>query len=687
MADAIEVGILKAPDKGDVLAFLPGAKEIRLTVKELKSRKLDVDVYELYGALSRDDQDRAIFKSQNGRRRVIVSSPIAEASLTIEGVTCVVDSGLQRQPKYDASTGLPHLVTVTCSKDSIIQRGGRAGRTREGYCIRLFTESEYDNLAIHATPEICSTDLVPTTLLLTEWGCTCATEIMEELSFVDSPPKESLDKAYQMLVDLEALEEYKLPNDKQKRYKVTRHGDAIVSLPTHPRFASSIVRAAETRQLKTELLAAAVTAAALSEDIVDRSGRESNLALNVRNVLKEGPNSYNGKKLVNFASRLSEEAKLAVLDALTSLEMATTVSEYVGLALLPGFIDLIAQRKGDASYGGSIYMLALSQSARLDSKADEGEYLIVVDTSTGDDGKTRIYSYAKIDASTLESVAVEEEEIYAVASKGYEVRKRKVGKVGSLVLSSSALPSPSSWEVTQVLLDTIWSIGGVSPLWDMQSKKDTLKMEELLHRVNLARQSSCEKEWPACFGSIYAIMNKKGTSKDERIVVDVIEPWLGPAASLKGIYLFEILTAELSPDQKQQLDDYFPTNISAPDGSTIPVSYDSDGGAVATAKLQQFFGQLESPTIGPPGKKIYVSLSLLSPSGKPLAQTQDLTFFWKEVYPSIRAEMRGRYPKHPWPEDPLAAMATRMTKKQAMKFTETTNAGTRKERSRQKKKR
>ena len=436
-----------------------------------------------------------------------------------------------------------------------------------------------------------------------------------------------------------------------------------------------------------ELLAAAVTAAALSEDVVDMGGRESNLALNVRNLFKEGPNSYNGKKLINFASRLSEEAKSAVLNALISLDMAIKISECVGLALLPGFIDLIAQRKCDASYGGSTYMLSLGQSARLDSKSDEGEYLIVVDTSTGDDGKTRIYSYAKIDASTLESVAVEKEEVYAVASKGYEVRKRKVRKVGSLVLSASTLPSPSSYEVTQVLLDTIDSIGGVSALWDMQSKKDKLKMEEFLQRVNLARQSSCDEDWPACFAGIDAIINKNSSSKDERIVADVIEPWLGAAASLKGINLFDILTAELSPDHKQQLDDYFPENIAAPDGSIIPVAYDTDGGAVAIAKLQQFFGQSESPKVGPPGKKTSLSLSLLSPSGKPLAQTHDLTFFWKEVYPSIRAEMRGRYPKHPWPEDPLAAVATRMTKKQSMQSTETTNADTRKERSRQKRKR
>lgn len=195
MADAIEEGLLKAPNKGDVLAFLPGAKEIRKVVQELESRIRDVDVCPLYGAMPKPDQDRAIYKDDRGRRRIIVSSPIAEASLTIDGVTCVVDSGFQRQPKYDANTGLPRLVTVPISKDSAIQRAGRAGRTHDGYCIRLFSEAEMNRLSMHALPEIASTDLVPTTLLLSDWGCTSANEILNDMPFVDPPPRDALEKS------------------------------------------------------------------------------------------------------------------------------------------------------------------------------------------------------------------------------------------------------------------------------------------------------------------------------------------------------------------------------------------------------------------------------------------------------------------------------------------------------------
>ncbi|KAL7553757.1 hypothetical protein ACHAWF_017074 [Thalassiosira exigua] len=660
MADAIEEGLSRAPDKGDILAFLPGAKEINRAVQELKSRGLrDVDVFPLYGALPKPEQDRAIYRGDSDVRRVIVSSPIAEASLTIEGVTCVVDSGLQRQPRYDANTGLPRLVTVACSRDSAVQRAGRAGRTREGYCLRLFSEAEFDKLSQHITPEILSTDLIPTTLLLSDWGCTSAHDI-DQVPFIDPPPLEALNKAYQILEDLDALEDYRLSNSRRKRYKMTDHGRALVSLATHPRLATSIIKASEKDEAS---LAAAVTTAAL----IDREFRfrESNLALNIREVLNGGPGTPNGQQLLNFASRVSEMAKSAVMSALSGRISSLEVSDVAGTALLPGFIDLIAQRKGEASYGGSTYMLSLGQSARLDDKQNEGEYIIVVETFTGDDGKARIKAYSKIDPSALHDIASEEEEVYTVPSKGYQVRKRRVNRVGHLILSSKTMPSPTSEETTNALLDTMLDVGGIPALIAMQPKKVANQLAEMQKRIALARECASEDEhWPRCFASLDAIIASKGTHEDERILLDIMEPWLGAASSLKGLNLMSILETQLSVEQQNQIDHLFPTSITAPDGTDITITYDSDTGPVASAKLQQFFGQRDSPIVGPPERGIPVSLSLLSPSGKPLAQTIDLPFFWRETYPSVRAEMRGRYPKHPWPEDPLTAVPSRLTKKQ-----------------------
>jgi ATP-dependent helicase HrpB len=268
MANAIEEALMKAPARGDILAFLPGAKEIKRCIIELNTRAglKDITILPLYGTMPKHEQDKALRRNYNMNndncvdlhtRRVIVSSPIAEASLTIQGVTCVVDSGLRRQPRYDATTGLPHLITVPCSQDSAIQRAGRAGRTMEGYCIRIYSEAEFEKFATHTTPEIASTDLVPTVLLLSDWGCTSIKEIYNDIPFLFPPPSDSLSKAYQMLLDLGALEEFRLSheNDRRKRYRMTSFGKNMLRLGTHPRFATAIIKASKVDEVS---LAAAV---------------------------------------------------------------------------------------------------------------------------------------------------------------------------------------------------------------------------------------------------------------------------------------------------------------------------------------------------------------------------------------------------------------------------------------------
>jgi len=664
MADAIEEGLLRAPSKGDVLAFLPGAKEIKRVVQELRSRRLsgNIEIFQMYGALPKEEQDRAIKKKDRSARRIIVSSPIAEASLTIEGVTCVVDSGFRREPRFSVSTGLPRLVTVKCSQDSAIQRAGRAGRVEDGVCIRLFSEGEFARMPQHSMPEILSTDLAPTALLLSDWGCSSVEEILNDVPFVDSPPEDSLMKAYNMLIDLEAIQEYKVPDSNQIRFRVTSHGKRLSQLNTHPRLASSIVRSAE---LGSVHLVAAITVAAIVDEELGSKNQEPNLRDTVRYVLNSGMSSFEGEKVLQYASRIGSNAKHTVEATMAGDINVGQVTEALGEALLPGFIDLIAQRKGDASYGGSTYMLSLGQSARLDNRRDEGEYIIVVDTSTGDDDKTRIRSYANIDLKSLLDVAEETDEVYTVASAGYEVRARKVVKVGSLQLSSSPLPSPSPEKVTEALFGAIALLGGVgTALMQNQSKKNLAAISELRHRVRLARQLSNDEEWPQCFTALDAIDTKSGKEKDEDELKLLVEPWLSAAGSIKAIDFLQILQASLAADQERVLNQCFPTKIKAPDETSVPLSYDAGKAPLASAKLQQFFGATESPCVGYPHNSIPITLSLLSPSGKPLAQTIDLPFFWKQTYPAVRAEMRGRYPKHPWPEDPMKAEPTRLLKKQ-----------------------
>ena len=676
MVDTIEDALRQAPARGDILAFLPGAREIRKVVQQLS--RVDADVFPLFGALPKEEQDRAIYGSRNGRQRIIVASPIAEASLTIEGVTCVVDSGLRREPRYDVDTGMPRLVTVRCSRDSIIQRTGRAGRTQEGICLRLFSETEWDSddskFQQHAPPEIHSTDLTPTTLLLTDWGCSRPSEILNDLPFVDPPPKDSLQKAHQLLVDLKALEGL----EDGDRYRVTPDGQTIAKLPTHPRLATCIVEA--THNSGDSFLVGAVIAAAVLDDefggaVVSRGRGSTDLAHAVQKILQAGVSSSTGRIMVRYAGRIGEKARQAVTSALQDApqndSIMVDVVNSLGEALLPGFIDLIAQYKGEASYGGSSYMLSLGRTARLDDIRDAGDFLVVTDTSTGDDGKARIRSFVKINSETLERAAVEQDELFTVPSRGHEVRARRVRKVGYLELSSSPLPAPSAEDATKVLLKTIRSLGGVkAALFQTQSKEIQQQIAQLRGRVRLAMKQHTEtlpegkQEWPACFRALDAFdTDNTASDEDETVLVNVIEPWLSAASSLKKIDVVQALISLFSTDQLLSLNTDFPEKIEAPDGSSIPVSYLGET-PTASAKLQQFFSATASPCVGTLSKPIPISISLLSPAKKLLAQTVDLPFFWKETYPSVRAEMRGKYPKHPWPEDPMNTAPTRLSKKQ-----------------------
>jgi ATP-dependent helicase HrpB len=703
MCDAIEEALRIAPAKGDILAFLPGAKEIELTIKELKTNRLvnnnKAEILPLYGAMPKEKQDYVIFPSPNNnnnnqprRRRVIVSSPIAEASLTLEGVTCVVDSGLRREARCDLDTGMPRLVTTKCSKASARQRAGRAGRLQEGLCLPLFSQNEYEvKFLDHSPPEIRNTDLLPTLLLLSDWGCSRPADILQDMPFVDPPPEAALHKAYETLVFLQALEKTSNDNDSDGRYILTELGRAIAKLPTHPRLATAIVRAADTSSRET--LAAAVIAAFFldgDDNNVTKGGgggrRDADLVSRIRTLLLENSStSFASKSVLQYAGRISDNAREAVLSVMLDISNNPSkireLTSVVGEALLPGFIDLVAERKGGASYGGSTYMLSLGRSVRLDGvRADYAnshaapDYIVVAETSTGDDDIARIRSFAGVGIDALHQVATYQEVAFTVPSRGYEVRARRSLMVGSsLELESTPLAKPSAAEVTKILMEVIRSLGGVRTalLQNTMSKKKTIDVEGLRERVRLAASLSnpISEEWPCCFAALDALDHGTATRADTEATERLVEPWLASAGSLKGVDMLQVLQGALSTTQRMQLKRDFPLHIQAPDGTQIPISYNaagSNGIPTASAKLQQFFGTTESPCVGPPGNgngnRVPVLLSLLSPAGKLLAQTRDLPFFWRETYPAVRAEMRGRYAKHPWPEDPMNATPTRQTK-------------------------
>lgn len=365
VANVVErVALKQAPDRGDILVFVPGAAECNGVVRELNSRSSvanTADVFALYGAMPKEDQDKVLYPKTDGqnRQRVIVSTPIAEASLTIPSVTCVVDSGLRREPRCDADTGMSRLVSTRISRASAIQRSGRAGRVREGSCLRLYTETDFErDFVEQSPPEIASTDLAPILLLLADWGASTLSEILNDMPFVDPPEQQSLERAERFLVEIGALEKI----DKH-RFKLTDLGRTISKMPCHPRLAACISEAMNRDDEDMTLIAASIAAAFCLDDdsSVQKGGNidDPNLAYAIPSLIET---SWKFSALMRFAGRVGGARGKEAVQALQINEndfLRATISN-LGKAMLPGFVDLVGERKGDAAYDSSNYFLAVS---------------------------------------------------------------------------------------------------------------------------------------------------------------------------------------------------------------------------------------------------------------------------------------------------------------------------------------
>jgi ATP-dependent helicase HrpB len=623
VADVVRRAIRE--ETGDVLVFLPGQREIRRVESLLTERSLPdtVSVHALYGDAGAEQQEAALAPAPNGTRKVILSTSIAETSLTIDGVRVVVDSGLARSARFDPRRGMSGLVTIPVSRAVADQRRGRAGRQGPGACYRLWTERQHGMLQPYPVPEIMTTDLAPLALDLARWGAPRG----ESLRFIDPPPPAHLAQARELLENLDALDE---------QGRLTPHGRAMADLPVHPRLAHMILRSGE-----RGLCALACDVAALLEDRdLLRGKANTDIDLAARwHALHSGAGAerFVRERVRTEADKLRE---------LVGCKSSNAGEESLGTVLALAYPDRIARRRGTES---GRYQMVSGTGALLPewSLLAREEFLAVADVD-GIGTEVRVFLASPLQKEDLVDLSagkmtVQDEVFWGQAEEA--VVARRIRRLGALTVDEQPL-IPSDEALHSAMAEGIQSMGLGSLPWRKASESLRLRSEWL------RCQHLVSNEWPEL-------------SEEQllRTLSDWLAPFLGRIsrrAQLEQLDLEEVLRSRFSFSQLNELNRLAPETLTVPTGSRIRLDY-SGPQPVLAVRLQEMFGQSRTPTVA--GGRATVLLHLLSPAGRPLAVTQDLPSFWKNVYPDVRKEMRGRYPKHHWPEDPLEAKPTRKVKR------------------------
>ena len=621
--------------EGDVLVFLPGAGEIRRTEQALNESELPprVAVAPLYGNLPRQAQDRAIEPSPAGQRKIVLATPIAETSLTIEGVRVVVDGGLARAPRFDPNSGMTRLETVRISKASADQRRGRAGRLGPGVCYRLWTPSVQAHLSPHTPPEILTTDLTPLALELAAWGV----HDPSDLRWMDPPPRASFESARELLRELGALD----------GGTITAHGREMATLGMHPRLAHLTLRG---KAMGVGATACDLAALLSERDLFRRQGDThppADLRLRL-DLLARGDRAEfsRGYAVARGAvHRVRDEAKhwrvrLGLGNADRDIDAA-------GVLLALAYPDRIAQRRpGQEDRADVRFQLRGGRAAVLRNAGVLGDAeTLVAAHLDGRRGEATIFLAAPITQAEIETHfgdQITAEDVIAWDDDAGIVRARRQERLGAVVLKDGPLPGPPPMEVARALLDGIRERGLDALPWT----KTALRLRE---RIGFLHRQAPDT-WPDV--------------SDDALLAS-LDDWLLPHLvgmkridDLRRLDLVQLLYGLVGWDRRAELDRLAPTHLTVPSGSNIPIDY-SDGAPVLAVRLQEVFGLQETPRVG----GVPLTLHLLSPAQRPVQVTQDLASFWRDAYFDVRKDMRGRYPKHPWPEDPLSATPTNRTKR------------------------
>ena len=633
--------ILKEED-GNILVFLPGVGEIKkletMLNLSIKEAKIDTAFNEtsacfvsaLYGTLSKEEQDRAIKVPAKGNRKIVLSTNIAQTSLTIEGIKIVIDSGLQNSAVFNSSSGMNRLETSFISQDAATQRAGRAGRLSQGKAYHLWHRGKI--LVKHDKPEILSADLTQMLLELCLWG----NENIDELQWMDLPPSHALSHAKALLLQLGAIDQ---------RGKISEHGKQMSGFGLHPRLAHMMIKA---KQMGLSYEASLLCVLVSEKDIYTASYRSSDMKerisilhdINMGSVIyAEHTDIGQCKVLLKAAKRLASKQK-------DEIDLHS-----IGLLLAFAYPDRIAQIRSEKA---SSYLLSNGKGAFL-HKEDElfgSEYLVVSDLD-GRAESAAIYKAASISKAQIEKYLdglIQEKETLNWNEQSQRVEARKITALGSLILKQRQVETSSNKEASLVLLQALKERG----LNALSEDKNYLSLRARVNFVN-AHKELLQKDL------IFPDFSDKHLLETMQ---DWLLPYLEGKSSLKscqGLNFYSILSALLTWEQMQELDTLAPPKIKVASGSNIFIDYTDSHKPVLAVRLQEMFGTQSTPSVL--RGKVKLMIHLLSPAHKPMQITQDLESFWKNTYSDVKKELRGKYKKHYWPDDPLTAIATSKTKK------------------------
>ncbi|ELA7336659.1 TPA: ATP-dependent helicase HrpB [Vibrio parahaemolyticus] len=608
-------------ESGSLLAFLPGVAAIKQVQERLSHLPDDVEVCPLYGQLSFTEQQKAISPAEKGKRKVVLATNIAETSLTIEGIRLVVDSGLERVARFDLKNGLTRLEQTRIAQSSAIQRAGRAGRIEEGICVRLYSESQLKQQPQVPQPEILHSDLASLVMELAFWGTTD----IHELKWLDIPSAAALQQAKQLLFSLGLITE---------QGQLTAEGKQAHDLGVEPRAAAMLIKS---QSHSDKMVNVALAAVALIEE------PERNVT-NIAHSLHRWLSGSHPKKSLLLKRAQSLAHKLD-----TTFSLREVDEDALPLVLSLAFPDRIAQQRAN-QFGRFALANGHGAECRPDDMLGGCEYLVAIDLMRSHSNSSQIHLACELDVNilqtTFDSLFSTKEVVDWDEKKGRLVAEKQ-RKLGQLVIERVSLPNPGKEKMTQALLTYVRRQGLSSLNW-------TPAAESLLERIRCAVDWLPEQAWPM-FNEVSLL-----DSLDEWL-----EPYMTSVASVKDlseINLVEALNARLGWPLNQHLDEWLPEHYQLPTGTKKRIRYQHGHEPVLSVRMQEVFGESTSPTVAIGRKRLV--LELLSPAQRPLQVTSDLAAFWNGSYKDVQKEMKGRYPKHVWPDDPANHVATTKTKRQ-----------------------